>query len=281
MTKGHLLLETHVDLVAEAQAGGGVLPRARARRRPHRTGGGRTRPPSRACWRRPASRTSRRSSRARAYTSSRASFAALTAGARGFSRAYAAAMTTATAAQLSDSARVFVEAAPHKLLIGEEWVEAASGETFETIDPGDRRRDLRGGEGGCRGRGPRRQGGAGRPRRRVEPDAGLGARAADARARRPGRQERRRAGRARGARQRQAGHVRRRGGRGGHGRAPALLRRLADQDRGRDDPRHLAERLRLHAQGARRRLRPDHPVELPAADGGLEDRARRSPQAAR
>jgi acyl-CoA reductase-like NAD-dependent aldehyde dehydrogenase len=44
-------------------------------------------------------------------------------------------MTTATAAQLSDSARVFVEAAPHKLLIGEEWVESASGETFETIDP--------------------------------------------------------------------------------------------------------------------------------------------------
>ena len=44
-------------------------------------------------------------------------------------------MTTATAAQLSDSARVFVEAAPHKLLIGEEWLEAASGETFETIDP--------------------------------------------------------------------------------------------------------------------------------------------------
>ena len=44
-------------------------------------------------------------------------------------------MTTATAAQLSDPARVFVEAAPHKLLIGEEWVEAASGETFETIDP--------------------------------------------------------------------------------------------------------------------------------------------------
>src|SRR5687767_13147628 len=44
-------------------------------------------------------------------------------------------MTTATAAQLSDSARSFIEAGPHKLLIGEDWVESASGETFETIDP--------------------------------------------------------------------------------------------------------------------------------------------------
>ena len=44
-------------------------------------------------------------------------------------------MTTATAAQLSDSPRVFIEAAPHKLLIGGEWVDSASGETFETIDP--------------------------------------------------------------------------------------------------------------------------------------------------
>ena len=50
-------------------------------------------------------------------------------------QAYAAAMTTATAAQLSDSARFFVEAGPHKLLIGDDWAEAASGETFETIDP--------------------------------------------------------------------------------------------------------------------------------------------------
>src|SRR5688572_33030805 len=44
-------------------------------------------------------------------------------------------MTTATAAQLSDAARAFVECPPDKLLIGEEWVESASGETFETIDP--------------------------------------------------------------------------------------------------------------------------------------------------
>src|SRR5215212_6332505 len=44
-------------------------------------------------------------------------------------------MTTATAAQLSEAARSFVAGGPHKLLIGEDWVEPASGETFETIDP--------------------------------------------------------------------------------------------------------------------------------------------------
>jgi acyl-CoA reductase-like NAD-dependent aldehyde dehydrogenase len=43
--------------------------------------------------------------------------------------------TTATAAQLSDPARSFVDAGPHRLLIGDDWVEAASGETFETLDP--------------------------------------------------------------------------------------------------------------------------------------------------
>jgi acyl-CoA reductase-like NAD-dependent aldehyde dehydrogenase len=44
-------------------------------------------------------------------------------------------MTTATAAQLSESARSFVDGGPHKLLIGEDWAESASGETFETVDP--------------------------------------------------------------------------------------------------------------------------------------------------
>ncbi len=43
-------------------------------------------------------------------------------------------MPTATAAQLTDSAREFVDA-PHRLLIGGEWVDAADGRTFETIDP--------------------------------------------------------------------------------------------------------------------------------------------------
>ena len=52
------------------------------------------------------------------------------------------------------------------------------------------------------------------------------------------------------------------------GRAPALLRGLADEDRGRRrSPSRRPDILCLHAQGAGRRLRPDHPVELPAADG--------------
>ncbi len=44
-------------------------------------------------------------------------------------------MATATAEALSDAARGFIERAPHSLLIGGEWAEAADGSTFETIDP--------------------------------------------------------------------------------------------------------------------------------------------------
>ena len=45
-------------------------------------------------------------------------------------------MPTATAAQLeSESAREFIDRAPHRLLIGGERLEAADGRTFETIDP--------------------------------------------------------------------------------------------------------------------------------------------------
>ncbi|HET8672408.1 MAG TPA: aldehyde dehydrogenase family protein [Thermoleophilaceae bacterium] len=44
-------------------------------------------------------------------------------------------MTTTATASLSDSARAFVESGPHKLLIGGDWVEAADGRTFDTIDP--------------------------------------------------------------------------------------------------------------------------------------------------
>ena len=44
-------------------------------------------------------------------------------------------MSTATTEALSESARRFVQSAPHKLLIGGEWVEAADGRTFETMDP--------------------------------------------------------------------------------------------------------------------------------------------------
>jgi acyl-CoA reductase-like NAD-dependent aldehyde dehydrogenase len=44
-------------------------------------------------------------------------------------------MPTATADALSETARAFVERGAHKLLIGGEWVDAADGRTFETIDP--------------------------------------------------------------------------------------------------------------------------------------------------
>jgi acyl-CoA reductase-like NAD-dependent aldehyde dehydrogenase len=37
--------------------------------------------------------------------------------------------------QLGDAARAFVDSGPHRLLIGADWVEAADGRTFETIDP--------------------------------------------------------------------------------------------------------------------------------------------------
>ena len=44
-------------------------------------------------------------------------------------------MTTETAAKLSDASRAFVERGPGKLFIGNEWVEAADGRSFDTEDP--------------------------------------------------------------------------------------------------------------------------------------------------
>src|SRR5690242_5847450 len=44
-------------------------------------------------------------------------------------------MPDAATATLSDAARSFVESGPHKLLIGADWVDAADGRTFETVDP--------------------------------------------------------------------------------------------------------------------------------------------------
>jgi acyl-CoA reductase-like NAD-dependent aldehyde dehydrogenase len=44
-------------------------------------------------------------------------------------------MATAAPDALSDPARSFIGSGPHKLLIGADWVEAADGRTFETIDP--------------------------------------------------------------------------------------------------------------------------------------------------
>jgi len=44
-------------------------------------------------------------------------------------------MPTATVDALSERAREFIARAPHRLLIGGEWVEPADGAAFETIDP--------------------------------------------------------------------------------------------------------------------------------------------------
>ena len=53
-----------------------------------------------------------------------------------------------------------------------------------------------------------------------------------------------------------------------------LLRGLGDEGAGQDDPDLGRQLPHVHATRARRRLRRDHPVELPADDGGLEAGAR-------
>ena len=182
-------------------------------------------------------------------------------------------MPTATAEQLSSTPRASSSpAAPHTLLIGGERAEAADGRTFETIDPATGEPICEVAQAGAEDvdravaaaraalDGPAAQGLA------VE------ARRAHVRARRADQGERRRARRARVARQRQAAGR----GQGRHrrlGRPPALLRGLADEDRGRDDPGLRPRPVLLHAARAGRRLRPDRALELPAADGGLEDLA--------
>ena len=44
-------------------------------------------------------------------------------------------MATAVSAQIAEATRRFISQ-PRQLLIGGEWVDAADGGTFETIDPG-------------------------------------------------------------------------------------------------------------------------------------------------
>ena len=99
-----------------------------------------------------------------------------------------------------------------------------------------------------------------------------GARAADARARPGPRGPRRGTGRARVARQRQARRRCAQGRRPAVPRAPALLRGLAHQDRGRDAP-VAVQNFSATRAASLSACRPDHAVELPAADGRLEDRA--------
>ena len=183
-------------------------------------------------------------------------------------------MTTATLPDaLSDASRGFA-AGPHQHLIGGERSASADGRTFETLDPstGLAIADVA-------------QGGAGDVDRAVAAarEALDGKWASITPSKRSALMhaladadgaERRRAGRAGVARQREAGRAGKGRGRAPGGRAHPLLRRLAHQDRRPDDPRLPAEHARLLAQGARGRVRPDHPLELPPADGRLEGRSR-------
>ena len=175
---------------------------------------------------------------------------------------------------LGSAATTFL-AKDHKLLIDGKWVAAKSGETFQVEDPATRR--------GHRPRSGRRQSRYRRGGRRGPPglrDRSLVAHLAGRSlapglaARRSPRAARRRIRRARSARQRQAGDEcapRRRARLDQH---VPLHGRLVDAPQRRNDsgvePRQLA---RLHIARAGRRRRPDHPVEFPADDGGLEARA--------
>ncbi len=179
---------------------------------------------------------------------------------------------TAPPDSLSDAARRFLQG-PKKLLIGGEWRTAVDGRTFESIDPATGEPIAEVAHAGAADVDAAVARGASRVRGRqpLAQAAGCRARAAAERARRSGRGARAGAGGARVARQRQAGHLCARDRHRPHDRPLPLLRRLADQDRGRGDPGGGRRRdAGVHAQGAGRRGRPDHPVELPADDGRLE-----------
>ena len=157
-----------------------------------------------------------------------------------------------------------------KMLIDGKWRDSVSGKTFATINPATEEVIAQVAEGDAADidlavkaarkafdSGPWREDGRPRPR------------PADEQARRPDREEHRRAGRARDARQRQADprEPQRRPAAGD--RLLPLLRRLGRQDPRPDDP-DPRQLLLLHQARAGRRRRADHPLELPAADGRLE-----------
>ena len=147
------------------------------------------------------------------------------------------------------------------LYVGGRWVEPA--ETYTTISPANEEPLAQVGQASAAGRRRRRRRGARRVRGRLVGAAAGGARqvhvpdraaAAGARARVRG------AGVAQ-RRQADQGVARRRPA--ARRRALLLLRRLGRQAR---------LRVPEPAPAAGRRRRPDHPVELPAADAGVEDR---------
>ena len=114
--------------------------------------------------------------------------------------------------------------------------------------------------------------------RRLGPHRARRARPPAAEDRRPHRRKPRTARLCRDARQRQADPRDARRRRAAGRRSFPLLRRLHPR-RGRRARRTRQRHRRLSLQGADGRRRPDHPVELPAADGGVEAGAGAAPAA--
>ncbi len=186
-------------------------------------------------------------------------------------------MTTISADTLPDAlsapAREFISQ-PHRLLIGSERLDAADGRTFADARPGHRQRDRRGrprGRRGRRARGRRRARGL----RRSGPWASMPAAgrerlmhaladAIEERAEEIAQIESLDNGKPVGLAQYvdvngAVGHLR-------------YFAGWPTQDRGRGAAGGRAEHALLHAARAGRRVRADHPLELPAADGRLEAR---------
>ncbi len=148
-----------------------------------------------------------------------------------------------------------------KLFIDNEWVDPVDGGAFETLNPATGEVLAK-----VAAASPADVDKAVKAARRaleskaLEHDGCRRPRPASLQAGRPGREKRRRAGRARVAQLRQDDHR----FQGRHGRRrqhPPLLRGLGRQDRGPDGA-GARQLLVLHAPPARGRRRPDHPLEL-------------------
>ena len=159
-----------------------------------------------------------------------------------------------------------------KNFIGGEWVDAASGETFETTQPRDRRGDRRLPDVGRRGRRPRGRGGEGGVRG-VAARPGAAPRRDPLPLRRAPRRAQGRARRADGARDGQ-GAARGRRRRPGSDRHELLHGRRGPAPLRPDDAVGAARQVQHERAHADRRRRRDHAVELPDRDPVLEDRAR-------
>ena len=181
----------------------------------------------------------------------------------------------ATELKVDETAQAFVER-DQPMLIGGKWVDAASGKTFEVFNPatGEVIANVAEGDKADIDRAVKaaREAFDTGPWSKMTP---VRARPAHLQARRPDPRARRRARRARDARQRQAERRSRARPTSRWRPTASATTRAGPQDGRQDDPAvgpvHARRRVaRLHAARAGRRRRADHPVELPAADGGVE-----------